>query len=455
MHPRLDWLVGLRNRGCRYGIERMQHLSAVMGHPQLAFPTVHVAGTNGKGSVCALLAAALRQMGYKTGLSTSPHLLRLGERVQVNGRPLKDQELVSQIEALMPLADLAAACDPEAYPSFFEFMTAVGFRVFHQAQVDIAVIETGLGGRLDATNVLEPEVCAITSIGLDHEHILGGTLEKIATEKAGILKPGVPVVLGLLPPVAEAVIRRIASERDCEVVSLAEHYPFLEGMSPEAIAALPEQALSPLPQCSLQGVFQHLNAGVAALILEQLQPRLPVTKEARDEAWRHVNWPGRWDCRALAGNRRVIFDATHNGEGLHMLRGNLQKLCEETGQRPVILTGILGEDRARIILPELAHWAQKLLLAVPNQPRACPIATLFECLPEKHPPALAIEDLAEWLKAGFEAHLKPGQTLVVTGSLYLIGEMMAHLEPQSADCVPLHDWLQGPTESPKSSSSSA
>ena len=209
-----DYLFGLKAAGMKFGVDRMRILSALIGHPERAVPCVHVAGTNGKGSVSAMLEAILRASGQRTGLYTSPHLVRLGERVQVNRTPLSEGEIAAFTRELQPVADrIASDGGIDDRPSFFEFMTAMAFLKFARARCDVSVIEVGLGGRLDATNIVEPEVCVVTSIGLDHCEMLGSTLEAIAAEKAGIIKPGRPVVMGRMPPEAEAALRRVASAK--------------------------------------------------------------------------------------------------------------------------------------------------------------------------------------------------------------------------------------------------
>ncbi|MFN5655179.1 MAG: bifunctional folylpolyglutamate synthase/dihydrofolate synthase, partial [Verrucomicrobiota bacterium] len=196
----LRWLTGLRNLGSRLGVDRMRLLSARLGNPERAAPCFHVAGTNGKGSVCAMIEAIQRAQGRRTGLYTSPHLVAIGERIQVDRNPLSDAAVVAHAEALRPHYEAIRAEDPEAAPTFFELITAAAFVEFAARRVDVTVLETGLGGRLDATNICAPEVCVITSIGLDHQEYLGPTHAAIAGEKAGIIKPGVPCVVGDVPP---------------------------------------------------------------------------------------------------------------------------------------------------------------------------------------------------------------------------------------------------------------
>ncbi|MDR3229133.1 MAG: hypothetical protein LBT53_06960 [Puniceicoccales bacterium] len=190
----------MRSQGAKFGIGRMRLLAAALGNPERRVPAIHIAGSNGKGSVAAMLEQILRDAGLRTGLYTSPHLVRLGERVQVNRVPLSDAAVCDYAAELLPIAARLGDADPADRPSFFEFMTAVAFLEFWRRRVDVAIVETGLGGRLDATNILVPVVSVITSISLEHTEYLGSTLEEVAAEKGGIIKPQTPVALGLLPP---------------------------------------------------------------------------------------------------------------------------------------------------------------------------------------------------------------------------------------------------------------
>ena len=193
-----EYLYALKAGGVKFGIDRMRRLAEVLSHPERSYPVIHVAGTNGKGSVAAMVESILRASGRRTGLYTSPHLVKLGERVQVDRRVLTEAEIVAYAAELKPAADSICASAPDEQPTFFEFMTAMAFLQFQRKRVEVAVVEVGMGGRLDATTVVEPEVSVITSIGLDHCAELGDTFEQIAREKAGIIKPGRPVVIGSL-----------------------------------------------------------------------------------------------------------------------------------------------------------------------------------------------------------------------------------------------------------------
>ncbi len=404
-----DFLYALRNQGSKYGLERMQAFLACLKNPQERFPLIHVAGTNGKGSVCAILEALYRDNGYKTGLFTSPHLLHLGERLQVNRQPLQEAALMEYTARMRPLAETLAKENPELGPTFFEYMAAMAFLRFSEAQVDLALIETGLGGRLDATNVVDPELSIITSIGLDHCDLLGDTLSAIAREKGGIIKPHKPVLFGFLPPEAEAALRAIAKERQSPVYTLAERFP-----DPET-----------LPETNLHGRFQQHNAGLALYATEILQQRFPISKH---NALQQVNWPGRWQTIALP-DRSLILDATHNSEGAAYLAENLQQLKE----KPIIIAGTLGEERGRSLIETVAPHARELILVEPSQPRATSTQSLRRHLPDPYPIPVRDDTLAQLFPskdcctAG-----QPGATILVTGSIYLIGEIMSRIQGLSA-----------------------
>lgn len=409
-----DYLFSLKARGLKFGIDRMRGFAAALGNPESAVPAIHVAGTNGKGSVSAMLEAILRASGRRTGLYTSPHLVRLGERVQVDRRQLTTDEIVAYTAELRPLAEKVSAAAPEDHPSFFEFMTAMAFLQFARRKCDVAVIEVGMGGRLDATNLVTPEVAVITSIGLDHCEFLGDTLAKIAAEKAGIIKPDRPVVIGRMPREAETVIRDVARASDAPVVSVRERFG---------------DDLARCPETNLAGDYQRWNAATALLVSETLPAHLRPDAAVALQALRQVDWAGRWQ-ELTVGDRRVILDASHNVEGAGVLDVSLARLKMQTGRSPVIVTGILGRPRAQALLPVLARHAREIHLVVPQQERACSQATLAEILQPIFTGAVRPGAVAGIFPGPGRCTLgEPGDTIVVTGSIYLIGEVLACLEP--------------------------
>ncbi|MEO6243817.1 MAG: Mur ligase family protein, partial [Opitutaceae bacterium] len=360
-----DYLFALKAQGAKFGVDRMRVLASVLGNPERAVPCVHVAGTNGKGSVAAMLDAILHAAGWRTGLFTSPHLVQLGERVQVDRTMLTSREIADYVAELRPLAERLAVQDADDQPSFFEFMAAMAFLQFARKRCDISVIEVGLGGRLDATNIVTPEVSVITSIAMDHCELLGDTLEKIAAEKAGIIKPGRPVVLGRVPPAAEAAIRAIAAERGSAVVSVVTEFG---------------EELDRYPHTNLEGDYQRWNAATATLAARALAPNWKISDVAIARGLAHVDWPGRWQ-RVSLGGRLAILDASHNPEGAQVLDSNLDHLVAETGRAPIVITGVLGLARARPLIETIARHAAEIHFVVPQQLRACSHAELESLLP--------------------------------------------------------------------------
>lgn len=409
-----EYLYGLKHHGAKYGIDRMQLLAEALGHPERSFPVIHVAGTNGKGSTSAMLEAIYRNAGYKTGLFTSPHLIHQGERIQVNRKILSHQAIVEYTRMLKPIAEELGSRDPDCHPSFFEFMTAMAFLTFAREKVDVGIVEVGLGGRLDATNIVDPALSIITSISFDHTEILGDTLEQIASEKAGIIKTGRPLVIGRLPAEAEKVVREVAVRKSARVWSVRE--------------AFGEDA-SYYPQSSLSGSHQRWNAATAALAAQVLKTVLPVSIEQVDAGLASVSWAGRWDVRKVGDGKSLIFDAAHNEEGAAALEENLRLLVERTGTRPIVLCGALGERRARAVIATVCRYASELVLLRPAQPRASDFETLEAAIPSSFTGRVRRSTVREEIPSpGVCSAGVPDSCIVATGSIYLLGELMEALE---------------------------
>lgn len=293
-------------------------------------------------------------------------------------------------------------------------MTAMAFLQFARRACDISVIEVGLGGRLDATNIVVPEVSAITSIGFDHVEFLGNAIEQIAAEKAGIIKPGRPVVIGRMPLDAERTIRAIAAERGAPLHSVAGTYG---------------ADLTAYPETNLEGDYQRWNAATATLVARSLGPRWKITDAVIARGLKQVDWPGRWQ-RVRLGGRLAILDASHNPEGAEVLDLNLLRLQAETGRAPVVITGVLGAARAGPLLEKIARHAREIHLVVPQQARACTHAELEALIPATFTGRVvratvpALFPAADTCTAG-----GPDDVIVVTGSIYLLGEIMARIQP--------------------------
>jgi dihydrofolate synthase/folylpolyglutamate synthase len=398
----LRWLTGLRNLGSRLGVDRMRLLSARIGNPEHKQPCFHIAGTNGKGSTSAMIEAIQRAQARRTGLYTSPHLVAIGERIQVDRTPLSDAAVVALAERLRPHYEAIRAEDPENAPTFFELITAAALLEFAERKVDVAILETGLGGRLDATNVCAPEVSVITSIGLDHQEYLGPTLAAIAAEKAGIIKPGVPCVVGEVPPEAEAVI--VARARE---VGAPLHF-------------VRDRFTSGLPETNLVGAHQGRNAG-AALLACELATRLPIDDAKARTALRAVEWAGRWQEFRLIDGRRLIVDGSHNEEGIRAVAPLLAAL-----NAPTVVVGALGVDRARPLVAAAAKAAGRLVLVRPDNERACSVEELAALVPADFRGDIHRTSVADLFPSPATC-VAEGETIVVLGSLYLVGEVLARL----------------------------
>ncbi len=401
-----SWLYSLKNRGTTYGIERMEAFAELLGNPQESFPIIHIAGTNGKGSTAAMLESIFRAHGYKTGLSTSPHLVRQGERIQVNREILSEEKILEYTRELKVVGD--SFDDQEMYPSFFEFMTAMAFLHFQRSEVEIAIVEVGLGGRLDATNILKPEMAVITSVGMDHCEILGDTLKKIAWEKAGIVKPGIPTVKGRLPDEALEEVARVCGERGSPLISIEDSYSSEESY----------------PKTNLPGGYQRINAATAMVVAQSLRERFALDEDRCLNALKRVEWPARWDVRRMK-HRDIIFDVSHNEEGSRWLESNLSDWIAKGGLPPDVVVGIMGDYRACSLMPVIARFARSINLVMPQQSRSSSFHSLEGFVPDDFQGEINRGSIEELFPGKGECSLdRPDDhAVLVTGSIYLIGEI--------------------------------
>jgi len=420
LRQRLEELYRFERLRMRLGLEGTERLLELGGRPDRAFEAVLVAGTNGKGSTAAHLCSVLRSAGLRTGLYTSPHLLRFHERIRVDGRAIGDGAL----EAL--LAEWWPRFESER-PSFFEAATALGFDHFARSGVEVAVVEVGLGGRLDATNVLTPRVSVITTISSDHTEILGDTLRRIAVEKAGIVKPGGTLVSGVRAPIARAAIEAAAAERGATVLRLgrALRYATLSVSADGTGFRLRGPSFEGVLRTPLPGAHQARNAALAVLAAEAVlagRPRGEIAA-AIARGIPATRWPAR--AQLLDRDPPVLLDAAHNVEGAIALRGTIAALFPG---RPVAFVAGLSRDKEHgAILRELGRSASRFYLTEYSGERAMPAARLLESAPSAHiacevrpRPADAIAAATDW--AGGARGV-----VVVTGSFYLLAEAMPAL----------------------------
>jgi dihydrofolate synthase / folylpolyglutamate synthase len=416
------WLFPRASGGIRWGLERTEALLAAVGNPHRRFRAVHVGGTNGKGSVCALADAALRAAGSArpVGLYTSPHLVSFAERIRVDGRPLDVGALAEAERALRPPVEETGA-------TFFEAATALAFLAFARAGVETAVVEVGLGGRLDSTSVVEPLATAVTSVALDHTEYLGGTLEEIAAEKAGIFRADVPALTGETAPGPLAVLRRCAAEAGAPlalldgVARVERVRTSLEGTSflLDSDRWGRREVRLPLP-----GAHQARNAALAAELLGLLPEGVLPPWEAVEAGFAAVRWPGRMQVERIRG-ATWILDVAHNPAGARTLAETVAALAPE---RPLVMVaGVLADKAWEEMLPPLLDLADAAILTVPPSApegrRWDPAAAAARLAPPI--PCRAIPELEAALMRA--ETLAPHGTVLVTGSVHTVGDALRAL----------------------------
>ena len=408
----LAWLYGLEVERMDLKLERTTLALRLSHDPQRRFPSVHIAGTNGKGSTAAILHAILSAAGYKAGLFTSPHLIDFCERIRIGTRWVSPPEVVDTVAAIK--SDLEPA-DIRLTP--FEMMTVLAFHIFAQARVDIAIVEVGLGGRLDATNVLTPLVSIITSIGLDHQQYLGSTLAAIAREKGGIIKPAVPVVLGKLDQESREVLYRQAREQGSAFLSYGQDFTLEQDASGRYCYDGKQSHYRDL-QPALHGKFQAHNTAVALASLEYLQGSFPVTDTQIHAGLRSVYWPGRLDI--VSTHPLVILDGAHNIQALHALLAELPDLAPN--RRLLFLFGVMRDKEWRPMVDALEQVAAEVVVTAVAQPRAEDPYTVQGAFSANYS-VRTIEGAAEACRQLLH-QVGPQEALVVCGSLFLVGEVL-------------------------------
>ena len=415
-------LHALETFGIKLGLANMERLCEALGHPERGFPSLHVAGTNGKGSVTAMAHAALRAAGLRAARYTSPHLVSLNERYVIGDAPVGDAELAAVADRVLDAADaLVAYGTLAAPPTFFEAATAMAFELFRDAQVEVAVLEVGLGGRFDATNIVTPLVSAITSIGFDHQQHLGSTLGAIAFEKAGIIKPGVPVVMAPLPADAEAVVRQVAAGRGSRVVR-ADEGARMEARADEGRAiveiATPAHRYRPVA-LALRGDHQVENALVTIRLLEEARVAgVPVTHDAIERGLSDAVWPARLELIELRGGRRLLLDSAHNADGAAALARYLARWHPE---RPPLVFGAMRDKDVTAILSALLPVVGPVVTTAPANRRAADPDTLVEEV-RALDPARAVTADGDPMRA-LDRAFTSGRLACVAGSIFLAGEV--------------------------------
>lgn len=422
-------IIGERERfGSHLGLERISLVCQALGNPQDRLKFVHVAGTSGKGSVSSYLAAVLQRSGYKVGLFTSPHLVDYAERFRVNGKPIDSETLASVVAQ----ADAACRLVEDEHPEFgrvteFELATAAGFLFFLQAGVDLVVLETGLGGRLDATNVVQPVLTVITTVHLDHQDRLGSTVPEIAREKGGIIKPGVPVISGVKLPDADQVLRDIAATKGAPYLS-AHEVPWVgHGWNLDG-GWLTYPGLGEV-RIGLLGNHQLANAAVSLVALDELR-RLgyDINSTAILQGMKEVNWPGRMEV--ITRQPLLILDGAHNQEGIAALAQNLRQLQVQGEVGAFTFVFGMMKNKELELLDPLLPVAQRFVFTAAQGGRlpAMRPEILRDYARSRGAEAVAVPDAAQALEEAKRTH-----PVCVCGSLYLVGEVKRFLPSQSGN----------------------
>lgn len=419
----IQFLYDLRLFGTKMGLEHTRRLSTLAGNPHQKLRFIHVAGTNGKGSTCALLENIYRNAGLKTGLYTSPHLVSFRERIQVRGHPISEQDVVRLVGTL---SQFLVDFPKESCPTFFEVVTVMALQYFAEQQCDIVIWETGLGGRLDATNIVLPLATVITTIDLDHEKWLGATLAEIAAEKAGIIKPGIPVITGETKLEPLTVIRETAARHKAPLLEINRPLPELQTEA-TITGAMP-----------LLGEHQRRNAALAAAVARSLADQIPVSDDVIQRGLYTVHWPGRFQVVNAGAGRTIILDGAHNPAGVDALKSSLTRYFP--GQAPAFILGVMEDKNWKAICDLLVPMAAKVWFVPVSSERTANPASMREYSTQLNPTTAA--QAAERLDQAIEA-LSNDPLVVITGSLHLIGQAIEVLRlapaPERSERE-LNDW---------------
>jgi dihydrofolate synthase/folylpolyglutamate synthase len=418
----LDYLYGLDKFGMIFGLTQEERILNAIGNPHREIQAIHIGGTNGKGSTAAMMGSILQREGYRVGLYTSPHLSRFTERIKVNGKEIEEEE-VAALTGWMRKEIEAAGITPPF--TFFDFTTAMALHHFKEKLVDLAILEVGLGGRLDSTNVIDPLISVITNIAKDHEAYLGKSILKIAREKAGIIKKGRPLITAATQPSVLHLFSEVCQEIGSPYYRVGKEFRYLRaedgGFHYEGL----DRKLWGI-HLNLKGFHQVMNATTALGAMEVLEDLgYRVSTEAMIDGLKEVDWPGRLEM--VSSSPKVILDGAHNPAGALVLKECLEK--EFQYHRLILLIGIMKDKDIQPMLHLLAPLADHVILTKPHTDRAAPPSVLKKALGENGKKAEIAEDFKEAIKRGLL--LTQGEDLLcITGSLYTVGEARAYFHPK-------------------------
>lgn len=420
----IQYLYSLRLFGAKFGLENTLKLAALAGHPHEKLRFIHVAGTNGKGSTCAMLERIYREAGLRVGLFTSPHLVHFSERIQVNRTPISEADVIRLVREFRALL---REFPTDAHPTFFEVVLVLALRCFVEQKCELVILETGLGGRLDATNIVTPLASVITNVQFDHQRWLGHSIGAIAAEKAGIIKPGVPVITGASEPEALPVMQETARRMHSPLTRVtAEHTQH----PPVSDTALP-----------LLGWHQKLNAAVAVATVQALQEQLPVSDAALRKGLSSVQWPGRLQLVVRPNGQKLLLDGAHNPAGAATLCAALTGHFPD--QKPALILGILEDKDWHLMCEILAPAASRVVCVPLKSEHTMSAETLAAACRRVNPSAET--DICDSVSHALQA-LSGAPFVLIAGSLYLIGEALEGLNlaaPAATDEKGLNEWRSG------------
>jgi dihydrofolate synthase/folylpolyglutamate synthase len=455
-HQALTYLYNLQKFGIKFGLSKTENLLKAFGNPHKNLPAIHIAGSNGKGSVAALLASIYKQAGYKVGLFTSPHLIDFRERFQINGRMIGKGQTLALIKEIQ---DKTHSLEP---PTFFEFVTAMALLFFKREKVDLAIMETGLGGRLDATNIVRPLISVITTISLEHQEYLGKTLKSIAWEKGGIIKEKVPLVTGVTQKKVRMILEEMCREKQapmflagrdfgtrntgqgqfayfgfriCSLGSLPSRlhrdgFPvsnFGKGKK-NTPNQNPQSAISiPKLKVALLGEHQIKNAGLALSVVRLLNQKYPVSEEMIRKGLETVQWPGRLEM--VGENPRIVLDGAHNPGAMRTLTENIPKVF--SFKKLFLIFGMMKDKQLKETFNYLIPLADKIFLTRAEYDRSADPQDLQPFLEGKNVPYGLFPALPEAIEAA-EEEAGPEDLIIITGSLFIVGEARAWWERRKA-----------------------
>lgn len=412
----LKFIHGINSLFCNPGLERTRELCRALGNPQDKLKFIHIAGTNGKGSTSAMLDSILRKAGFKVGLYTSPFVLKFNERIRVDGESISDEELCRLVELVRPIAEAM-----EDRPTEFELITAIAFEHFKRCGCDLVVLECGLGGRFDATNLISTSVLSIiTGISLDHTAILGDTIEKIASEKAGIIKSGVPLILGGESPKAEAVISCEAEKKGAPVSKI--DYSRIKIKKADLCGTEFDFGDWKGVNLSLLGTYQPRNAAVVLTAVEKLREGgFDISDTAVFSGLKEAKWMARFEI--IGKDPTIIFDGAHNAEGISAARKSIEAYL---GKRDVIVvSGVLRDKEYEKIAADIAAVSKEVYTISPPSPRAMSAADYAEVLLKKGAFATPCHSMSEAISLAKKSAKKQKKHVFILGSLYTYAEAIS------------------------------